>query len=75
MASNQGSRIPTLVAAVKAHAAANYSTGGWDYIAECYSDDDLILLIGRAHTPKGAIKNVAQTAKIHQDHVEDLHHA
>ena len=48
-----------LVAAVKAHALANYEKGGWDYVVECYSDDDIKEVIGGARTPAGAIKKMA----------------
>lgn len=30
-----------LVAAVKAHAHANYNGGGWDVIVECWTDEEI----------------------------------
>jgi hypothetical protein len=27
--------------AVRNHAIENYNNGGWDYIVECYSDEDI----------------------------------
>jgi len=30
-----------LVAAVRAHAAANYNKGGWDFVVECWSDKEI----------------------------------
>lgn len=47
-----------MLASVKEHARKNYSTGGWDYVVECYEDEDLLEIIEdrmpwRAdHTPK-----------------------
>lgn len=53
-----------LVAAVKAHALANYEKDGWDYIVECYSDEGLRDLIGRCQTPESAIAKVRKTASL-----------
>lgn len=44
-----------LVAEVKAHALAHYNDGGWDVVVECYDDDMIADVIGKARTPKGAI--------------------
>ncbi|MGI8313316.1 hypothetical protein [Saccharopolyspora hattusasensis] len=30
-----------LVEGVKAHAREHYSTGGWDVVVECYTDDEI----------------------------------
>ncbi len=27
---------------IRKYASENYETGGWDYVIECYSDDDLL---------------------------------
>jgi carbamoylphosphate synthase large subunit len=61
-----------LVKAVKAHAVANYETGGWDYLVECYSDTEVAELIGGARTVKGAIKKVAKVMGIKNDYREDI---
>lgn len=52
-----------LVAAVKAHAAANYNKGGWDIIVECWDDADIEEKIVGCQKPAGAIKKVGQYAK------------
>lgn len=44
-----------LISAVRAHAEANWEKDGWDFLTECWSDEDIALAIGRAKTPKGAI--------------------
>tara|TARA_Y100001951_G_scaffold32163_2_gene25291 strand:- start:475 stop:726 length:252 start_codon:yes stop_codon:yes gene_type:complete len=33
--------IKELVAAVRAHAVANYNKGGWDFVVECWSDKEI----------------------------------
>jgi hypothetical protein len=48
-----------LVAAVRAHANENYEQGGWDFLVECYSDEEIVELIGGARSVNGAIKRCA----------------
>jgi hypothetical protein len=52
-----------MVAAVKAHALANYETGGWDFCVECWSDDEIagMLIEGRCDSIAAAIKEVGKT--------------
>lgn len=52
-------RQRTLIAAVRAHATENYSRGGWDVIVECYDDEAIAEVIGRARTIKGALAKFA----------------
>lgn len=33
--------LQPLIDAVKTHALANYATGGWDIVVECWSDEEL----------------------------------
>ena len=56
-----------LVNEVKRHARANYDMSGWDVLVECYSDDDILDLIGRARTAKGAIRAAGQIMKRHNE--------
>lgn len=51
-----------LIDAVKAHALDHYSTGGWDYIVECWSDADIADAIKGARSSRHAIALVAETA-------------
>jgi hypothetical protein len=53
----------TLIAAVKAHALANYEKGGWDFIVECWDDADILEEIGECKTAKQAIRAVGAVAK------------
>jgi len=50
-----------LLAAVRAHANANYEKDGWDYLVECFSDEDILECIGTATTAKEAIRACKRT--------------
>lgn len=45
----------SLVEAVKAHALAHYTDGGWDVIVECWDDDEIAEQIGDASTVEDAL--------------------
>lgn len=47
-----------LVAAVRAHAITNYESDGWDYVVECWSDEDLLRVVATCRTARGAIRKV-----------------
>lgn len=51
-----------LINAVKAHALEHYEDGGWDVIVECFTDHDILELIGNARSTGGAIKAVEKSA-------------
>jgi len=61
-----------LVLAVRAHAYLNYEKGGWDYICECYSDEDIAEIIGKARTAKGAIRKVAAAIRPRADYRDEV---
>lgn len=63
-------RQTDLVAAVRAHALANYD-GGWDVIVEAYEDSEIAELIGKARTEKGAIKKVAAVVDVRREAAEN----
>jgi hypothetical protein len=52
--------VADLVAAVRKHAVANYERGGWDFLVECWEDQEIVEAIGAARTVEGAIRNVAR---------------
>jgi hypothetical protein len=35
-----------IVEAVRKHATANYENGGWDYVIECWSDEQILAQAG-----------------------------
>lgn len=51
--------------AVKDYSIMNYDKGGWDYIAECWSDDEICDAIKGARSIKGAIEKMARVAGIY----------
>jgi len=61
-----------LVLAVRAHAYLNYEKDGWDYVCECYSDEEIEELIGKATTVKGAIKKVLADIKPMADYRAEI---
>lgn len=53
-----------LIAAVKAHALANYDADGWDFIVECWEDREIAEAITAYHatTEAEAIEAVGRSA-------------
>lgn len=52
-----------LINAVRDHANANWEKDGWDFLVECWSDEDIGQAIGSAKTVKGAIANCKRRVK------------
>lgn len=48
-----------LVRAVRAHAEAHYNQNGWDYLVECWSDEDIAEWVGDAKDETTAILRCA----------------
>lgn len=61
-----------LIAAVKAHAIEHYEIEGWDYVVECYSDEEIAEIIKTARTPAGAIKMMRAQVKPRADYRADI---
>ena len=61
-----------LVTAVRAHANGNYEKDGWDFLVECYSDDEIVDLIGGARTVNGAIKKCADLLGVLDERRQDV---
>jgi hypothetical protein len=53
-----------LLSAIKAHATANYNSGGWDYLVECYTDNDILLLTAECMTIADAIAKLGRIMSI-----------
>ena len=64
-----------LVEAVRRHAINNYERDGWDILVECYSDGDILELIGNATTLQGAIRKVKADLKPQADYRFDIENA
>jgi len=61
-----------LIAAVRKHALENYEHDGWDYIVECWSDEEIKESIGSASTPEEAIAAVYRQVKILGDYRAEI---
>ena len=60
------------VLAIKAYAIAHYETDGWDYVVECYSDDEIAGIIKNCRTEKGAIKTMRAHVKPRADYRAEI---
>jgi hypothetical protein len=61
-----------LVAAVMQHAEKNYERDGWDYVAECYSDEEIADVIKTARTPAGALKMMRAHVKHRAEYRDEI---
>jgi hypothetical protein len=52
-------QLDELEEAVRNHALANYTTGGWDILVEATTEDELIEIIRGARSEAGAIRKAA----------------
>jgi hypothetical protein len=60
-----------LTEAIKAHAIANYTAGGWDVIVECWDDEQIAKVIGRTTTFAGAYGKVKSVVSVYADYQAD----
>lgn len=63
---------PEVVAAVKAHAVANYDQDGWDFIVETYTDAELAEALKGCKTAKAGIRKAAGIAHLLNDRRQDV---
>ena len=61
-----------LIAAVRQYAEKNYERDGWDYVVECYSDEEIADIIKTARTPAGAIKMVRAQVKHRAEYRDEI---
>jgi hypothetical protein len=52
-----------LIDAVRAYANANWGKDGWDFLVECWDDEDIARAVGNAKTPKTAIAACKRVVK------------
>ena len=64
--------IPAYLAAIKAHALANYEKDGWDYVVECYDNAQIVEIIKTARTLAGAIKMMRAHGKPRADYRAEI---
>ena len=61
-----------LIAAVKAHAYANYAKDGWDYVVECYEDGEIAEVIQGETTIEGAIAQMKEVVSLLDERRRDI---
>jgi len=64
--------IDTLIAAVRAHAVRHYNEDGWDYVVECWDDEEITKVIGFAESEKAAIAAVHKVVKTMGDYRDEI---
>lgn len=67
--------MPELVSEVRKYARDHYEEDGWDFVVECYSDEEIAERIGKARTRVGAIANVLLAVKTVDDYRKDIQNA
>lgn len=60
------------VEAVKQHAIENYEQGGWDFVVECWSDEDILDRIEGATTAAEAIQLVGEDVGVLADYRAEI---
>jgi hypothetical protein len=72
-ATRTSAKMKTLIEAVKAHALANYSSDGWDFVIETMTDDEIAEELGHdMWTIKQAIRLVGKGVKIQDDYRREI---
>ena len=64
--------MENLIKAVRDHANANWGKGGWDFLVECWSDEDIGIAISSAKTPKAAIAACKRVVKTMDEHRSEM---
>jgi hypothetical protein len=64
--------MENLIKAVRDHANANWGKDGWDFLVECWGDEDIGQAIGSAKTPKAAIAACKRVVKTMDEHRSEM---
>lgn len=61
---------------VRSHALANYDHGGWDEVAEAWSDADILEHYNSAQGQwESAFQSLARLVKIRKEYADDIYNA
>ena len=52
---------------IRQHALRHYNAGGWDYLVECYSDGDILLLVAECQSYEDAIAKLGRIVAIQDE--------
>lgn len=61
-----------LIAAVRKHANTHWGKNGWDFVAECWEDEDIARAIAGAEDEMIAILRVGQIAQVQGEHRDEM---
>jgi uncharacterized protein YbaA (DUF1428 family) len=64
--------MANFVEEVKAHAAANYTEDGWDFVVECWADDEIEIATADATTAEEAIAIMAEEVGVLDEHRAEI---
>ena len=66
--------IEKLIEAVKRHALINYENDGWDFVVECYVDENIAVIINEegAVSASEAIAAVGKIVKFEDEHRKEI---
>ena len=64
--------MANFVEQVKAHAVANYTEDGWDFVVECWADDEIAIAIAGATTAEEAIAIMQAEVGLLDDHRAEI---
>lgn len=60
------------VAAVRDHAEKNYNRDGWDFVVECWSDEEIAEAIEGCDSEESAVRAVAKIAGALEEHRREI---
>lgn len=52
------------IRAIRIHALAHYNENGWDYLVECYSDEDILVAMKDARNYDEALRYVSEVVEL-----------
>ena len=64
-----------LIDAIRAHALANYTSGGWDFVVECWSDEEIADEIGECRSLDEAISRIGGIVGVLADYRSEIRSA
>jgi hypothetical protein len=64
--------LSDVIKAVKDHALDNYNHGGWDYLVECWEDEEIASEIRPGDTAEQAIRRIGKILKTLDDYRAEI---
>lgn len=67
--------IDTLLDSIRQHAITHYEEDGWDILVECWSDDDILEVIGDSTNFEEAIITLSDTLSTINEYRQEIQNA